>query len=72
MKNKLQFPFKTTIFKVSSSFFQIAAFCPNCQLNCSLAIAIIWLFYGNSVLNPIIYTAFNSKFRLAFRKLIGC
>ncbi|RWS02901.1 putative G-protein coupled receptor No18-like protein [Dinothrombium tinctorium] len=42
------------------------------QLSHAIEQFIVWLGYVNSVLNPIIYTRFNSDFRKAFRKILSC
>lgn len=59
-------------------FFVVAFLRPVCSQRCQfphlLTSAILWLGYVNSLLNPMIYTLFNTDFRTAFRKILlgGC
>jgi 5-hydroxytryptamine receptor 4 len=32
----------------------------------------LWLAWGNSACNPVIYAAFNQSFRKAFKRSLGC
>jgi hypothetical protein len=57
-------------------FFIVATVRPFCGARCRSAIprqalsVISWLGYGNSLVNPLIYTVFNPDFRRAFRRLL--
>ncbi|KAJ8341947.1 hypothetical protein SKAU_G00342380 [Synaphobranchus kaupii] len=37
-----------------------------------LPIALTWLGYVNSLINPLLYTSFNEDFKYAFKKLLKC
>lgn len=55
-------------------FFIFAAMLPFCTSCNNIPLAAIhfvtWLGYFNSMLNPVIYTIFNTEFRKAFKKLL--
>nr|XP_003230616.1 PREDICTED: 5-hydroxytryptamine receptor 1D [Anolis carolinensis]XP_016854802.1 PREDICTED: 5-hydroxytryptamine receptor 1D [Anolis carolinensis] len=55
-------------------FFVMALALPICQDACSSPPALFdfftWLGYLNSLINPVIYTAFNEEFKQAFQKMI--
>ncbi|XP_038614234.1 5-hydroxytryptamine receptor 1D [Tachyglossus aculeatus] len=55
-------------------FFVASLVLPLCQGACSLPTALFdfftWLGYLNSLINPVVYTAFNEEFRRAFQKLV--
>ncbi|XP_030630776.1 dopamine receptor D4a [Chanos chanos] len=46
------------------------ALCESCNISSSLMSTVTWLGYVNSALNPIIYTVFNTEFRMFFRKFL--
>ncbi|KAM7375960.1 hypothetical protein PAMP_005714 [Pampus punctatissimus] len=48
----------------------VMAICKKCWFDPVLFDIFTWLGYLNSLINPIIYTAFNDEFKLAFQKLI--
>lgn len=51
----------------------ISVYCPNCEfITKEVFLAITWLGYASSTLNPIIYTMFNKSFRRAFINLLRC
>jgi hypothetical protein len=52
----------------------ISGICDECNeyFSPTLLIVITWLGYMASLANPVIYTMFNKKFRLAFLRLILC
>ncbi|XP_061603007.1 5-hydroxytryptamine receptor 1D-like [Cololabis saira] len=47
----------------------LAPLCPSC-VHAELFDAFTWLGYLNSLINPVIYTAFNEDFKQAFHKLL--
>ncbi|CAK9289947.1 unnamed protein product [Gordionus sp. m RMFG-2023] len=51
--------------------FIIHPFCNYC-IPVKLFVAVTWLGYLNSALNPIIYAVYNKRFRKAFKALITC
>ncbi|KAF7242333.1 5-hydroxytryptamine receptor 1D [Varanus komodoensis] len=55
-------------------FFVVSLVLPICQESCwthpILVDIFTWLGYLNSLINPIIYTAFNEEFKQAFQKMI--
>lgn len=48
----------------------VLAICKECWFDLLLFDAFTWLGYLNSLINPVIYTAFNDDFKQAFQKLI--
>lgn len=48
------------------------AVCPDCNIPDYIANVCLWLGYGSSTINPIIYTIFNKTFRQAFIRLLKC
>lgn len=48
----------------------VLAICKECWFDQLLFDAFTWLGYLNSLINPVIYTAFNDDFKQAFQKLI--
>ncbi|XP_029900556.1 5-hydroxytryptamine receptor 1D [Myripristis murdjan] len=48
----------------------VMAICKECWFDPVLFDVFTWLGYLNSLINPIIYTAFNDEFKQAFQKLI--
>lgn len=48
----------------------VMAICKDCWFDQVLFDAFTWLGYLNSLINPVIYTAFNDDFKQAFQKLI--
>ncbi|CAF2200766.1 unnamed protein product [Rotaria magnacalcarata] len=50
----------------------LSAVCPSCGIQSSLLNVTSWLGYISSNLNPIIYTAFNVRFRRAFVSILTC
>ncbi|CAF1073253.1 unnamed protein product [Rotaria sordida] len=50
----------------------LAVVCPSCGIQPSLLNLTSWLGYISSNLNPIIYTAFNVRFRRAFVSILTC
>lgn len=48
----------------------VLAICKECEFDQVLFDAFTWLGYLNSLINPVIYTAFNDDFKQAFQKLI--
>ncbi|XP_064811738.1 5-hydroxytryptamine receptor 1D-like [Oncorhynchus masou masou] len=48
----------------------VLAICKECWFHPVLFDVFTWLGYLNSLINPVIYTAFNDEFKLAFHKLI--
>lgn len=48
----------------------VIAICEDCWFDPLLFDAFTWLGYLNSLINPVIYTAFNDDFKQAFQKLI--
>ncbi|KAI1286787.1 putative G-protein coupled receptor No18 [Halotydeus destructor] len=52
----------------------VVTFCtePSCGLSRNLLSFMFLIAYGNSALNPIIYTVFNEDFRKSFLKLLCC
>lgn len=51
----------------------LAAVCPGCLAPApSLVSVCLWLGYGSSTINPIIYTVFNRSFRAALLRLLRC
>ncbi|CAF0865505.1 unnamed protein product, partial [Didymodactylos carnosus] len=58
---------------VPFSFINIlSAICTSCHITPSLLNKLSWLGYISSNLNPIIYTAFNVRFRRAFVSILIC
>ncbi|XP_033126509.1 octopamine receptor-like [Anneissia japonica] len=55
-------PFATT--------YVLEVFCEKCEFSPTLLSLVLWLGYGNSVVNPVIYTLLNRAFRKAFKHLI--
>lgn len=49
----------------------VKAFCDKC-VPPTLFVALTWLGYVNSTMNPIIYSKFNADFRNAFKKILCC
>ena len=49
----------------------VKSFCDECVPN-TLFIALTWVGYVNSTMNPIIYSKFNADFRNAFKKILCC
>ncbi|KAI6241032.1 Tyramine receptor tyra-2 [Aphelenchoides fujianensis] len=47
----------------------IVQFCSSCVVNPHVEMAITWLGYSNSSLNPIIYSVFNRDYQIALRRL---
>ncbi|MFH4975755.1 hypothetical protein AB6A40_002464 [Gnathostoma spinigerum] len=43
-----------------------------CSVPPAIASLFLWLGYGSSTLNPLIYTAFNKRFRQAFLRVLRC
>ncbi|XP_020569455.1 5-hydroxytryptamine receptor 1D [Oryzias latipes] len=50
----------------------VLAICKECWFHPILFDLFTWLGYLNSLINPVIYTAFNDEFKQAFQKLIKC
>ncbi|CAF1394119.1 unnamed protein product [Rotaria sp. Silwood1] len=50
----------------------LSVVCPSCGIQISLLNLTSWLGYISSNLNPIIYTAFNVRFRRAFVSILTC
>ncbi|CAF0787269.1 unnamed protein product [Rotaria sordida] len=50
----------------------LSAVCSSCAIKASLLNLTSWLGYISSNLNPIIYTAFNVRFRRAFLSILTC
>ena len=52
----------------------LSAVCPRCVQSVAPTVwtALVWLGWVSSLANPIIYTAFSSAFRSAFRRLLTC
>ncbi|MED6286282.1 5-hydroxytryptamine receptor 1D [Characodon lateralis] len=50
----------------------VNAICTTCWFSPVLFDLFTWLGYLNSLINPVIYTAFNDDFKQAFQKLIKC
>ncbi|XP_072221415.1 5-hydroxytryptamine receptor 1D [Leuresthes tenuis] len=50
----------------------VTAICKECWFDPVLFDIFTWLGYLNSLINPVIYTAFNDEFKQAFQKLIKC
>ncbi|CAF4513433.1 unnamed protein product, partial [Rotaria sp. Silwood2] len=50
----------------------LSVVCPSCGIQASLLNLTSWLGYISSNLNPIIYTAFNVRFRRAFVSILTC
>lgn len=48
----------------------VMAICKDCWFDPVLFDVFTWLGYLNSLINPVIYTAFNDEFKQAFQKLI--
>ncbi|KAJ8287491.1 hypothetical protein COCON_G00001500 [Conger conger] len=48
----------------------VTAICKDCWFDPVLFDVFTWLGYLNSLINPVIYTAFNDEFKQAFQKLI--
>nr|XP_015203922.1 PREDICTED: 5-hydroxytryptamine receptor 1D [Lepisosteus oculatus] len=48
----------------------VMAICKTCWFHAALFDFFTWLGYLNSLINPVIYTAFNDEFKQAFQKLI--
>ncbi|TNN27841.1 5-hydroxytryptamine receptor 1D [Liparis tanakae] len=48
----------------------VTAVCRGCWFHPLLLDVFTWLGYLNSLINPVIYTAFNEEFRQAFQKLV--
>ncbi|XP_077981849.1 5-hydroxytryptamine receptor 1A-like [Glandiceps talaboti] len=48
----------------------IVPYCASCVVTTDLFSFVTWLGYGNSMLNPFIYTYFNKDFRRAFKRLL--
>lgn len=49
------------------------AFCADqCQAPFFIETTFLWLGFVSSVINPIIYTVFNKKFRQAFKRIVKC
>lgn len=58
-----------TPFFVVNIFF---AFCTSCPGGEAPFVVLTWVGWASSMVNPIIYTTFNSDFRLAFWKILSC
>jgi hypothetical protein len=50
----------------------LLAFCSQCAPPRTVILVALWLGYSSSIMNPIIYTIFNRRFRQAFWRLIRC
>ncbi|CAG5866511.1 5-hydroxytryptamine receptor 1D [Menidia menidia] len=50
----------------------VGAICKECWFDPVLFDIFTWLGYLNSLINPVIYTAFNDEFKQAFQKLMKC
>uniref|UniRef100_A0A1A7YYV3 5-hydroxytryptamine receptor 1D n=1 Tax=Iconisemion striatum TaxID=60296 RepID=A0A1A7YYV3_9TELE len=50
----------------------VTAICKTCWFSDVLFDLFTWLGYLNSLINPVIYTAFNDDFKQAFQKLVKC
>ncbi|UJR09521.1 hypothetical protein I4U23_013759 [Adineta vaga] len=50
----------------------LAAVCPSCNVQPSLLNLTSWFGYISSNINPLIYTAFNVRFRRAFISILKC
>ncbi|XP_024126128.1 5-hydroxytryptamine receptor 1D [Oryzias melastigma] len=50
----------------------VTAICKECWFHPILFDLFTWLGYLNSLINPVIYTAFNDEFKQAFQKLVKC
>ncbi|XP_072046500.1 D(1A) dopamine receptor-like [Amphiura filiformis] len=50
--------------------FLLFEFCEECHVQGIVFKILTWLGWCNSILNPLIYTIFNSEFRKAFKKII--
>ncbi|CAF1123590.1 unnamed protein product [Adineta steineri] len=50
----------------------LSAVCPSCNVQTSLLNLTSWLGYIASNINPLIYTAFNVRFRRAFVSILTC
>lgn len=48
----------------------VMAICKECWFDLVLFDVFTWLGYLNSLINPVIYTAFNDEFKQAFQKLV--
>ena len=46
--------------------------CTRCNMNQDIFNILTWLGYISSAINPLIYNAFNEKFRYAFKKILLC
>uniref|UniRef100_A0A1I8G1H7 G_PROTEIN_RECEP_F1_2 domain-containing protein n=1 Tax=Macrostomum lignano TaxID=282301 RepID=A0A1I8G1H7_9PLAT len=51
--------------------FVVVAFCPDC-VSSELMLALTWVGYANSALNPILYPLCNHAFRRKFRHMLSC
>lgn len=50
----------------------LSAICKTCSIYPSFLNILTWLGYISSSINPIIYNAFNEKFRYAFKQILKC
>ena len=50
----------------------ISASCLSCKIHPRYLNVLVWLGYISSVINPMIYNAFNKKFREAFKNILRC
>ena len=50
--------------------FMVVAFCDGC-ISAGLMLAVTWVGYLNSTLNPFLYPLCNSNFRRKFRRMLG-
>ena len=50
----------------------LSAICPTCSIHPSLLNILTWFGYVSSSINPLVYNAFNEKFRIAFKQILMC
>ena len=50
----------------------LSAVCESCEINMEFLGILSWLGYFSSAINPIVYNAFNEKFRNAFKQILKC
>jgi hypothetical protein len=50
----------------------LSALCSTCEMNPKMLNFLVWLGYISSCINPLIYNAFNKKFRHAFKMILLC
>ncbi|KAK3585654.1 hypothetical protein CHS0354_004577 [Potamilus streckersoni] len=61
-----------TLVRTEQKASNVLVLCRQCNFQPVLILIFVWLGYVSSTLNPIIYTMFNSTFKMTFVKLLKC